>query len=81
MSLKGKWSLQYMTRPRCPRCKKLAIFVNSHKRGDFRVKTFGCRACKEWSLGDDVVPVTDKRTRTVSSSLIRDTSGRFASSR
>lgn len=70
-----------MTRPICPHCKRPAIFVNSHKRGDFRVKTFGCRLCKVWSLGGDVVPVTAKRTRTVSSILIRDASGRFASSR
>lgn len=70
-----------MMRPVCPHCKRLAVCVNSHISGELRVRSFGCKQCREWSLGTEVVPFDIQRTRTVISNIFRSTSGRFISVR
>jgi transposase-like protein len=70
-----------MLRPVCPQCKRLAVFVNSHADEGVRVRSYGCKRCGEWSLGTEVGPADAKRTRAVISNIIRNYSGRFATSR
>lgn len=70
-----------MGRPICPKCKRLAVFVNSHKSGELRVRAYGCKQCGEWSLGPCVTTADTPRTRAVISNISRNASGRFVSGR
>lgn len=67
-------------RPACPSCGKPAAVTETSMCDCGRVRRLGCRQCGQWSLGTEIIPVDSKRTRTVSSTLSRDSSGRFARS-
>lgn len=70
-----------MTRPVCPKCHRPSVVVNSHPSGEWRIQYFGCRECRLWSLGSNLVAAIEKRTRSVRSMIRRNDSGRFVTSR
>lgn len=43
-----------MNRPTCPRCRRIAIVVETVDDGCTCRRRFGCPQCGQWSLGVDV---------------------------
>lgn len=50
-------------RPVCPKCGKLAVVVKTKPDEAFRAQSFGCPPCGLYNLGNQVIALSDRRTR------------------